>query len=93
LIEAQPVLTAMPISGLAPLTVTFSVRYQQGDGIDFGDDSFPYESNCPFSWCGAIITHIYTASGTYKAHLLQRRPVRGADTVLDTVTIAVADGN
>jgi hypothetical protein len=60
------VATASPISGRAPLRVTFDGSGSTGDLIsyvwDFGDGSALGE--------GAVVTHTYSAAGTYTATLI-----------------------
>jgi hypothetical protein len=85
------VFDAFPLSGYAPLEVTFSpisTTYAQG-GVDFGDNSSSsLNGYCTGTNCS--IRHTYTMPGTYKAHLLlHTNGARGADTVIATLIITV----
>jgi len=86
------VLNATPVSGSAPLTVSFnctgSTDPDAGDYIlgydwDFGDGSPMEYSNAP--------THIYTSAGTYTA-TLKVMDNRGMRSAMVTKTITVSGG-
>lgn len=75
-------LAANPASGLAPLTVTFTVSpIPPGDSaIDFGDGSAA-GSLRPQSASVAAVTHIYQANGRYVARLGAGASVVGSATI------------
>lgn len=57
-------LSAMPTTGVAPLTVTFAAH--GGYTVDFGDGAV---ASCQDSCSNWQTTHTYAAPGTYVAHL------------------------
>ena len=101
---AQPTFSALPTSGFAPLSVTFTIgnltnettrlfTIFYGDGTSGTIDGTGCTTNSP--GCGSMIqnSHTYTANGMYTATLLSRSCYFGfqgcSDTTLGTVTIAV----
>lgn len=85
----SPSFTAVPISGQAPLAVTFTAAYlnkdiisQGGYSVNFGDGSsgqLTYNAVC--LECTGIAgsynasgSHIYTSAGTYRAQLIKSSP-------------------
>ncbi|MBC7220784.1 PKD domain-containing protein [Candidatus Bipolaricaulota bacterium] len=83
------VLTATPLSGVAPLSVTFSAAGSSGTIVSFTID---FETDGVVDYTGTDITagvnHTYTSAGTYTATLtvIDNRGRTATDTVTITVT-------
>ncbi|MDP3645879.1 MAG: IPT/TIG domain-containing protein, partial [bacterium] len=82
-VEMNPTLSATPLTGPPPLTVSFTAV--GGDFLDFGDGfSTTTCSTCAAEWTAS---HTYTSSGTFSAQLRQ-----GSSTIA-TATITVGSPN
>lgn len=89
----SPVLTAVPLSGKAPLTVVFSgISPTPGFAMDYGDGTTPDATHCGLN-CSINeafkYTHTYTKSGIYTATFKSRSVSTGRSYDSSAVTIVV----
>ena len=79
---SSAVFSASPMSGTAPLFVTFSAHSTGGVSIDLGDgQAITPTLDCSTGSCALVASHMYTSVGTYTARLIQGTVTLGAVTI------------